>query len=474
MGKKVHVKMISAVARMEQIDTAKMNPELAEMYNRLKGGRKQFGQLVERVLSSNMKMSALSLNLVNKVDQIKDISGNLADLAKQVSETSEATATVAGEVANAHEDLTNSITNVSENCNSILEGITQSENNLAAIVKDSHKAIEQSGQMKKDMSTLLEIIQHMSDVIEGINTISAQTNLLALNASIEAARAGENGRGFAVVAEEIRQLAEETKVLTGNMGKFLSNIAEASEKSSKSVENTVESLESINESLNTVMEINTANMNNIHNINESITTIAATSEEISSSVNEVENQMHHLDEEIDILKVQSTMLDYVNDSLEKTVEPLFEIEEILGDTCDSLGEMNDDPFFKMNNEVFSLNLEHAKDAHRNWLATLQEMISTREIIPLQTDKHKCGFGHFFYAFHPKNEQIQTIGVHVEERHGLFHQKGADAIECMKAQDFEGAERCYQEVVAISEDLIADFDKLIALTEELSAQKMRVF
>lgn len=351
MGKKVHIKMISAVARMEKVDTSKLAPELADVYTRLVNGREKFGKIVKNISVTSDKITTVNAHLVDDVQQLSNISSDLDGLVTNVSKTSEITANVAGDVANAHEDLTNSITDVSENCNLILQGIGKSETELKTIMNLSGTAIKQSGQMKQDMSTLLEVIQHMNEVIEGINSISAQTNLLALNASIEAARAGENGRGFAVVAEEIRQLAEQTKVLTGNMGTFVENIAEASSKSSRSVESTVESLESINSSLESVFEINTSNKNNLNNINGAITTIAATSQEISSSVNEVEAQMTNLDEQIDILSKESNSLASVCGALEETIQPIADVESIMKDINVEVEDMSQDVFYKAEDEV---------------------------------------------------------------------------------------------------------------------------
>lgn len=348
MGKKVQVEMISAVARMDRIDESRLAPELADVYRRLIRGREKFGVIVKNSNVTNTKLKSLDTSLDNEAKSIGQISSALLNLADSVNKTSETTLEVAGDVANAHEDLTNSITTVSENCNLILKGIGESEEELKGIMKISGTAIEQSGQMQQDMSALLEVIKHMNEVIEGINAISAQTNLLALNASIEAARAGENGRGFAVVAEEIRQLAEQTKVLTGSMGSFVENIAEASNKSSKSVENTVVSLESINASLESVLDINTSNKNNLKNINESITTIAATSEEISSSVNMVETQMGNLDEQIEVLSTESTKLAELSSGLSDVIEPiLFEIEDIAKETRSVIGDITQDPFYRI-------------------------------------------------------------------------------------------------------------------------------
>ena len=75
------------------------------------------------------------------------------------------------------------------------------------------------------ISTLGQDINNINEITSVINDIADQTNLLALNASIEAARAGEAGRGFNVVAEEIRKLAEQSKISSENINSLINGIS---------------------------------------------------------------------------------------------------------------------------------------------------------------------------------------------------------------------------------------------------------
>ena len=90
------------------------------------------------------------------------------------------------------------------------------------------------------------------------------------------------------------------------------------------------------------------NKNNLKNINESITTIAATSEEISSSVNMVETQMGNLDEQIEVLSTESTKLAELSSGLSDVIEPiLFEVEDIAKETRSVIGDITQDPFYRI-------------------------------------------------------------------------------------------------------------------------------
>jgi methyl-accepting chemotaxis protein len=86
------------------------------------------------------------------------------------------------------------------------------------------------------MRRLSNSIETIGEFVAVVSNIAEQTNLLALNAAIEAARAGEQGRGFAVVADEVRKLADESRVATERIGDIVAEVSQESRAALECVE----------------------------------------------------------------------------------------------------------------------------------------------------------------------------------------------------------------------------------------------
>src|SRR5439155_7510542 len=94
--------------------------------------------------------------------------------------------------------------------------------------------IEGMESIRQQMSTVAGSIlslsaqgQAIGEIIATVDDLAAQSKLLALNASIEAAKAGDEGKGFAVVAQEVRALAEQSKLATMQVRGILNDIKKA-------------------------------------------------------------------------------------------------------------------------------------------------------------------------------------------------------------------------------------------------------
>lgn len=92
---------------------------------------------------------------------------------------------------------------------------------------ESMRQIESSADMTENsIHSLEKVVAEIASFVGELTEISDQIDLLALNAAIESARAGEHGRGFSVVAENVRALAEKSKISSTSVSKVVDKVYE--------------------------------------------------------------------------------------------------------------------------------------------------------------------------------------------------------------------------------------------------------
>lgn len=451
--------LLLSISELEEADYGKKSAELEQIYRRLLAGRTQFEEVMENILDSVMQISSLDLSLNHYSETLQKVSDSVSDATELIHTASDEADSIAQMVSVQHEELTNTIIKISEESNLVYQSIDESQQELTDTRELSDNTIHASKGMQKDMNQLSEIISQMNDVIAGINAISSQTNLLALNASIEAARAGEAGKGFAVVADEIRELADQTRNLTASMGCFVADIRSASAKSVESVNSTIESLGTVTQKISHVWELNENNRQYVEKITNNISSLASLSEEISSSVIEMESRSADINVQCGVLHEDTVYLQEHGKSIGSVVQPLEMIESTLDASVKRMGTMSKDAFYRLNDLKFAEYIDKAITAHKNWLANLKRMVKEQTILPLQVDDRKCGFGHFYYAAEPDRPQALQLWKELGEKHKKFHAYGKQVVDAMFDGDHGRAERICQEAEQYSAVLINDLKEI---------------
>ena len=209
----------------------KDNKVLGIVIEHMNAVTKQVRDIIQGSYNLTKSIVKSSIDMTDKVKEatvsIEEISQTIDEIAVGASEqVLQAKASV-----EIMEDLSNQISVVYDSYNSIIE----EAENVNVLNKDGLNSVKTLREKSDDynvssekiflsVDNLTSALNNIASFIQSIKNIAEQTNLLALNAAIEAARAGDAGKGFAVVAEEVRKLADQSKVFTEQISNMMNNI----------------------------------------------------------------------------------------------------------------------------------------------------------------------------------------------------------------------------------------------------------
>jgi len=313
--------------------------------------------------------------------KVKEIMGSATDLAALCQETSAAA-----------EETSATTQQISAGMQQVKAGELDNYNRLRALNDLAKNAGSVLNNMVGNATELVEQIKSIDNISESVSEIADKTNLLSLNAAIEAARAGEYGRGFSVVAEEVRKLADQTKIAVKEVKNISVQMDEKAMDTGNAVSNVKRIFEQYISDTATVAEIMSANVKQVEQSADAVENIARTSQQQAVTTEGLVGVSSDLASAANFADVFAGITSRMN-------------QVIL-------------PYLKNPKKITILSILAARlTDHTNFIKSLMEKYGKESTAPSHLE---CAFGRWYEKEYERYKHIKEYAA-IRELHKKFHE-----------------------------------------------------
>ncbi len=308
--------------------------EIENMVDKLSAMTERLNTMVRDISRTSSTLSSSSDNLGTSADAFAQSAEDTFHRTIAVAEAADQMSANMSTVAAATEEASTNIalvTTATDEMTSTLKEIVTSTEKALEITKS---AVREAGSASIRVDELGRAALEIGKVTETITGISEQTNLLALNATIEAARAGEAGKGFSVVANEIKELAKQTAVATGEIKERISSIQDSTEATVQQIQQITQVIDEVNAIVSSVVaaveeqavttgeiasNINQASIG-IQEVTKSVAQVSMVSGNVAQDIGEVSVSADAITQGSAIVKKSAVDLARMADQLHKLID----------------------------------------------------------------------------------------------------------------------------------------------------------